>query len=721
MKKFLTLCFLACLYSTVYSQVQRPTPPPANPEDNVVKISTSLIQVDVTVTDAKGNAVTDLKRSDFEIFENGERQRLSSFAFVSGGVAERPQQAKRVEDNVPAPPPSARPERIRRTFALIVDDLLLSFESVYHTKRALKRFVDEQMQDGDLVAIIRTGGGIGALQQFTTDKRQLYAAIERVRWNPNGRGRTGVFEAIEPTPQEILRATGDTSVSDEDIEEEKNKIRSFDDFRDSTFATGTLGALKYIVGGMRDLPGRKSVVMFSDGFSLLEVDSQGFSDFGRIIEFLREVVDTANRSSVVFYTIDARGLQTTSVTARDKILSPNPQNIQAVTSGRSGELLDTQAGLAYLAEETGGIAIRNVNDLSYGVRRVLNDQSYYLIGYEPDSETFDAEKRKFNKLDIKVNRPGVTVRYRSGFFNVPTENVASAASNTTLTPVQQLRSALASPFGVNDISLSLNPIFGNDQVNGSYVRSLLHVNGRDLTFVDQPDGTKKVAFDVLATSFGDNGVPVDQLGKSYTVDVSAPGYQRILREGFVYHFTFPVTRPGAYQYRVAIRDTSSGKIGSANKFLEVPDLKKQRLALSSLLLQNLTTSQWDKLGAGRQISADDPLSSPMNDTSLRRFKMGTIVQYGFEIYNARLAAGGRPELNTRIRVFRDGQVVLDGETLPVDVSQQTDLQRIRAGGAISLTDKMPAGDYVLQVIVTDLAVKQKPRISSQYVEFEVVQ
>src|SRR6201999_861396 len=95
----------------------------------------------------------------------------------------------------PAPPVRLRPDQVQRTMALVVDDLGLSFESAVLVRRALKKFVDEQMQPNDLVAIIRTGSGIGALQQFTSDKRQLYAAVERVKWN--GLGRSGV-SAVMP-------------------------------------------------------------------------------------------------------------------------------------------------------------------------------------------------------------------------------------------------------------------------------------------------------------------------------------------------------------------------------------------------------------------------------------------------------------------------------------------------------------------------------------------
>lgn len=102
------------------------------------------------------------------------------------------------------PPERLRPEDVRRTIALVVDDLGLSFQSTHFVRRALKQFVDQQMQTGDLVAIIRTSGGMGALQQFTSDRRQLYAAIDHIKWYPGGRSEGGAFAAIgPPTPGKL--------------------------------------------------------------------------------------------------------------------------------------------------------------------------------------------------------------------------------------------------------------------------------------------------------------------------------------------------------------------------------------------------------------------------------------------------------------------------------------------------------------------------------------
>jgi VWFA-related protein len=576
------------------------------------------------------------------------------------------------------------------------------------------------MQDGDLVAIIRTGAGIGALQQFTSDRRQLYAAIERVKWNPTGRGGMGAFAPIRDNEK-----IQNPEESEEDKQEKENFENAFEDFQGAFFATGTLGALRFIVQGMNELPGRKAVILFSDGFKILQRDENGFSDGGRVLEFLRQLVDTANRSSVVFYTIDARGLQTAGISAEDSV-DPTGDRIQQVLSERSNELFDTQAGLIYLAKQTGGLAVINNNDLSDGVRKVLNDQSYYLIGYQPDSDTFDPKVRRFNKLEIKVKGKDLKVRYRSGFFNVA-DREAPVAAKTNQTPAQQIQNALTSPFAVNDISLRLNTLFGNDAAQGSFIRPLLHVNAQDLKFTEEPDGTKKAVFDVLAVIFGDNGAALDQVAKSYTLTVKDEMYKKILKEGFVYHLTMQIKKPGAYQFRAAIRDAQAGKVGSASQFIEIPNLKKERLTLSGIVLENMTEAQWQVFAAGGQSLVSDPSkpaperSNPMNDTSLRRFKRGTILRYGFEIYNAKLDAGKKPNLTAQIRVFREGKMLLDGKPLPMEFPGQTDLERLKSSGAINLTNAMQPGDYILQIIITDNLAKEKRKITMQYVQFEVTE
>ena len=712
MKHLLPILFFAFLLA-VNSSAQVPVPsrtPPADDAD-VVKITTALIQIDVTVTDKSGKIFADLRRDEIEIYENGKKQDINNFTFVSN-VRDVVEKGKGNTAGVRLPPTTIKPEQVRRTIALVVDDLTLSFESTYYVRRALKKFVDEQMQDGDLVAIIRTGAGIGALQQFTTDRRQLYAAIEKVKWNSIGAGGIGAF-----APLEAKIDTGAPEAEPDPGERTAEGIeREFNDFRQSVFATGTLGAVNYVVRGMAELPGRKSVMLLSDGFKLFTKDASGSIESGRVLNSLRRLIDQANRASVVVYTMDARGLQVTGITAADNTSWRSVEEIQKAQNNRSEELSDTQDGLQYLARETGGFAIINNNDLSGGIRRILDDQSYYLVGYEPDADTFDPKTRRFNKLAVRVTRPGARVRYRSGFFGVSDENI----SRPKETGNQRLLTALTSPFAVNDISLRLNALFGSDQRQGAFVRSLLHIAAKDLTFTDGPDGSKQAIFDVLAVGFGDNGAAVDQISKTYTMSLRKDVYDRFLKNGFVYDFTFPMKKPSAYQLRVALRDHATEKVGSANQFVEVPNLKKNRLTLSGVGLENISLENWNKRNSG--IAANDIESNPLSDTSLRQFKRGTVLNYGFTIFNAKTTAVAPANLSSQVRLFLDGKPIFDGKSQPVlAAAAQNDPKAINYAASLGLGTTMKAGEYVLQIVITDNLAKEKRKTVTQFVQFEIVE
>jgi VWFA-related protein len=722
MSKFLfALAFFVIFPAFSLAQTPIPTPPPPVKEDgDVVKISTALIQIDVSVTDKRGNPVKDLKPEEVEIYENGKRQEITNFSFISNVRERSVEPAEKPDKASAAPPPpvsNVRPEQVRRTIALVVDDLTLSFESIYYTRRALKKFVDEQMQEGDLVAIIRTGGGIGALQQFTTDRRQLYAAIEKIKWTPFGSGGISAFSPIEATPLEQAKANG-AQITDEQLEAEKDFLREGTNFREDIFATGTLGAINFIIRGMRYLPGRKSIMLLSDGFSIFSQTREGFTEPNRVLDSLRRLVDLANRSSVVVYTLDARGLAITGMTAADNTSGLDAAAIEQRLSDRREKLFNSQEGLVYLARQTGGFPIINNNDLSAGIRKILDDQSYYLIGYQPDDETFDPVKRRFNKLEIKVKRPGVNVRYRSGFFGVSDEQFASKPA-ANMTAEQRIINALTSPFAAGEIPLRLNAVFGHEGKTGSFVRSFMHIDGENLTFTDLPDGKKKAVFDILAMNFGDNGTAVDQISKTFTATVSSEVYREIKRRGMIYDFVFPVKNAGAYQLRVALHDQSSGKVGSASQFVEVPNIKKNRLTLSGIMLENMKFEEWQKLAAGQTETSVN--SDPIGDTALRQFKRGTVLNYGSTIYNAKIGADGKPNATIQARIFHNGKLVYEGKPQPVSTAGQKDMQRLQSSGSLSLGTEMAAGDYVLQIIVTDNLAKKNRQIASQFVPFEIVQ
>lgn len=716
MRFLLAILLSPQLFLGVFAQQTTPTPTPSpatrtqpqQPEaDDVVRITTNLVQVDAVITDNKGKLVTDLKPEEVEIYEDGRQQKITNFSLILSESASGSRDATPVDKNAPPAPPSRiKPEDIRRTIALVVDDLGLSFESTYYVRRALKKFVDEQMQPGDLVAIIRTGGGMGALQQFTSDKRQLHAAIERVKFYMSGRAGISAFAPIEPpTP-------GERGAEIDAANEELNQ------FREDVFAVGTLGAVNYVVRGLRELPGRKSVLLISDGFRIYSRDDP--SRNYRTLQRLQRLIDEAGRASVVIYTMNATGLQTLGFTAADNLSGRDFQQLQAALSGRRNVAFETQEGLDVLARQTGGIAIRNTNDLIGGIRRVLEDQKgYYLIGYRPDDTTFDARggRRQFHRLSLKIKRPGkFNVRMRQGFLGITDEDRPRPR-----TLAQQLYAALVSPFGATGVHLRLTSLFANEARLGSFMRSLLHIDARDLTFTKDPDGSYKSLIDVAAITFGDNGVPIEQLGRTYQIKFSEVEYHRVLRDGIVYYVTVPIKKPGAYQLRVSLRDSVSERIGSASQFIDAPDVKKKRLALSGVIMraQIRTPSSGADVAAGTADGRET--GNAQTSAAVRQFRAGTVVEYAFIIYNARAdKASSRPQLMTQVRLFKDGKEIFTGKETPFDHGSQPDPQRLSASGGLQLGSSMEEGEYVLQVIVTDALADKKHRVATQWMDFEIV-
>lgn len=728
MRKILTsliLCFQ--LVTAGLAQQQSPPPPSQKPEEqrrptpqegdlDVVKITTNLVQIDAVVTDGRGKRVTDLRADEVEMLEDGKPQTITNFSYIELGTAPiaRPTTKEGERNLVPEPPRKLRPEEVHRTIALVVDDLGLSFESAHFMRQALRKFLDQQMQPNDLVAIIRTAGGIGALQQFTSDRRQLYAAVEKVKWNPLGRGGISAFAPI--------RSSGLPPPPNEDPDDQTPE-EELDRFREDMFAVGTLGALNYVVRGLRELPGRKSVILFSDGLRIFNrSDPSGTS---RVLFAMRRLLDLANRASVVINTMDARGLQVLGLTASDSTFDMTPQQVEERLSQRRADYFDSQDGLDYLASQTGGLAIRNTNDLSGGIKRVLDDQSgYYLIGYRPSDSTFDKVngRTKFHKVSLKVKRPGkYSVRMRTGFFGVSDENLQP----TQQTPQQQLIGALVSPFSASGVQLRLTSLFANDANVGSIMRSFLHVSANDLTFTEEPDGAHKAVFDIMAVTFGDNGTIVDQSGYTHTIRLKDDVYARVMKGGLTYNVTVPVKKTGAYQLRTALRDHGSGRVGSATQFIDVPDFKKNRLTTSGLLLKGMPYDQYKKNLAETSLARDgdsakqesDPLATP----AVRQFRTGMALVYAFVIYNAKLdKASGKPQVKTQVRLFRNGELVFSGKEIPYDVAGQEDLRRLGAGGVILLGTDMQPGEYVFQIVVTDLLVNDKRRNTTQWMDFEIV-
>jgi VWFA-related protein len=694
-------------------QPQKPaTTPQQTPTDlesqDVVRITTNLVQVDVVVT-KDGKPVTDLQAEDFEIFEDGKPQAITSFSYVSNvtsaNAATVVSSAKSKDKTAPPiPPAKINLNDQRRTIALVIDDLGISFESMAHLRGQVKKFLAE-LSPNDLVAIIRTGGDVGALQQFTNDKRVLQSALDHIRWNPCSRAGINVFQPVGL----LGMNTGLCSQS---------------------VMSGTLNSLSFIVKGMKYLPGRKSMILFTDYLPIQDQqpsvyeetkqppgDSQNSSDDQVIPDSgasynsqLQRIAEIAIRASVVIYGVDTRGLQPTGLTAADRVTFPPrdrvtpDQVLSRIINARSAQLLAGRAGSDLIAKQTGGFVVRNSND--FGLKDIMQDQEgYYLIGFRPAEETFD---KRFHHIKAKLKRRGLTLRTRAGFYGFTDEQVRP----TELSATDLMNKALTSPFGAKDIDVRLTSFFIDDPARGAVLRSFVYFNPRDLTFAEQPDGWRLANVEVKAMLFGDNGRIVGEQDQAGSLRYKGAGYERAMREGVTYSFDIPLKLRGAFQFRVAVRDEPTARIGAAGQFVEIPDLKNGRLALSGVVAredENTTTpaqpnDQGDLVSTG---------------PAVRRFRQGSNVSFAYAVYNP-ITAGRTAQLTQQIRLFRDGKVIFTGDPKAVSFEGQTDPQRITTSSRLQLGPALGPGDYVFQVIVTDSSDKQKPRVASQWIDFEVI-
>ncbi len=681
---------------------------------DVVKITTNLVQVDAVVTKDE-KQVTDLTEDDFELFEDGKPQAITNFSYISNmsaataAVRTKPP-ASKANDRMLAPIPSAitsAPDG-RRTIALVIDDLGMSFVSIADARKQARKFIAEQIEPNDLVAVIHTSGEVGALQQFTTDRRVLYNAIDRLRWYPCSRVGVQVFTPLGSPALQGDEPCGGTRNTAE-----------------------TLQALRFIVEGMRELPGRKSLVLMSD---MLPVETQepatrnltpgdgDLSDVGTLSDVrtdytaqLKKVAELAIRSSVVIYAVDTRGLAYTGMTAADNThgwleTTTNGQqitkSINTTMSSRSTMLVSGREGGDLIARQTGGFMIRNSND--FGLKRIAEDQTgYYLLAYHPNEATFN---RQFHHIKLTVKRKGLTVRTRNGFLGI-----RDVDASTPLSTGDQLTKALVSPFGANDIPVRLTTIFANFET-GSLLRSLLYINPQELTFVAEPDGTQTATFDLGIVLFGDNGRLADQQSRTVTLRLSKDNYQSALQSGVVYTLDTPIKQTGAFQFRVALRDQRSSRIGSAGQFVQAPNLENGHMALSGMvLLKDLPGTS-----ANAPVTLQDGRDAITAGPAVRQFRSGDKLLFAYSIYNAQQKQStSLPQLTAQTLIFREGKLVFTGAPGPIDRSQ-SDPKRIASVGRLQLGPEFETGAYVLQVVVTDQLAKDKGRIANQWIDFEIV-
>jgi VWFA-related protein len=680
---------MALLGSLVPARPHAQTPAAPQGAQPTFRAGTRLATFDAVVTDKKGRHVTDLTPADFEVVERGKRQTVRQVAYVDVAAARAGARAGVAPGETAATPAITMPGRsglasrdqTAQVIAFVVDDLRMQFRSVVDVRRMLHKYIDGRLQPGDLVAIIRTAGGAGTLQQFTTDRRLLKAAADKLRWL----SRVWPYDPGGPW--------------------ERDPMGLADRFEREVTLDGTLGALAYAVRGIQALPGRKTVVFVSEGF-FLATPSFITNDALPIVE---QVIDDANRGGVVIYAIDPRGLVnplagTRMFTAEQSSSDPSytrnayyGSDVAAADTtvipphlAASHALFETQGSLEYLAGQTGGFAVVNTNNLPGGLSRIADDtRGYYLIGF--DTATAPGVRAEKGDVRIRVNRKDLKVRARRDRFGP-----ADAEALPLPAPADPLISAALSPFATGALDVRLAALFGHDATEGAFVRTLVSIDPAGLTLAESPDGRREGNLTLLVCALDDAGNVVGQTREAIALRLDADAYTKARAQGLRYGVRLPFKKAGGYQIRAAILDERSQALGAGAQFIEVPRVGKGRVAMSGLVLS--------EAGAEAQ---------PLATVFARRSRL----DYRGTIYDGRRDDGG---LATQATVLRDGQPVFTSEPAPVTATPgAAEVTPVAFTGTLALGDDLTPGLYTLQISVLPATPgKRKPR-AVQWVDFEV--
>lgn len=710
LKVFLLWLFIGSL------NAQQTTP---QSDDGVVKVSTSLVQVDAVVTDKDGKPVANLTRDDFVILQDGKPQTITGLSFINRNTNSTMIQdsAKSTTDKKSSLPPiaSGRPAEFGRILTFVVDDgnCDATAAGINSIKEGLQKFINEQMQPTDSAAIYQTRGGSSLFQQYSSDKIQLLRTVQKIRWYPPEGICTNITGSEEPA-RDNSTLKDDTQTMDTQADRERAAANN--DFLRNRKVTGVTGVLTYAINGLRNTGGRKILFLMSDSLAISDGKQKIYDRFR---DSLREITNLANRASVVINTIDARGLNAPGggATAADDIrvsrdLSSVNKVDQIIAARAQGDD-SRQSGMYFIADQTGGKFYKNQNSLENPIKQALQSETgYYLLSYQPEGDTF--EGKKFHKIEIKLKRSELSVSSRSGFFGVTDEALRPKAR----TGDSELYDALSAPLPNADMNVRLTAYFANTSTKNNYIHAVLYIDGKDISFVDNANGKKKVVFDIVAVTLDDKNKVVDDSNHTNTVYIPNEQVAQVQQNGLIYTVDVPVKKSGVYTFRTALRESSSRKIGSASQVIEVPELKKDKLYISGLIISSVDAN--GKIYPPEIAKADNDFSTVISKSipAIRQFRRNTIIGYAYSIYNAKITADDQPKLSIQTNLYRDGKLMSEGKPQAAQIEKQADMSRIRDYSYLRLNQNVPVGDYTLQIIIKDLTTNQT---SNQSLDFEIIE
>lgn len=659
----------------------------------VIRVYTDVVQTDVMVFDKSGRFVENIRKEDFDLKIDGKSRAIDFLELVRAGKLNEDSQlsAARGSRSNRSSPLGAVPLDRGGTIFFYVDDLHLDLAGLAAAQKVITHFIDKEMGQNDEVAIASPSGQIGFLQQLTDNKSVLRSALTRLKYRPY---TVRDFQLPRMTEYHaLLIERYDHDLTGYFIEETmranpgmtremaENYVRS----RSRTLlqqaaqvTSGTLAGLEQVVRTAAALPGRKLVFLISGGFFLDESNDS--------INRLRRVTSAAARSGVVIYSMDARGL-VASLSDASEGGSFDPTG--RLERANHSELRASQDSLYALAADTGGKAIFNTNALEPGLNRALEETAvYYLLGWKPDRE--GTNPRRFRRIEVSIpSRPELTVRVRRGFFEeepAPLTVTKAKSQKPQENPIAKLHQALTEIYPVTELPVDLRVNYVDTPDQGLMISVSLQVAG---DFLSSTPGANPLTgvVDIAGNVHNDKG----QVGARFSdrITIRGPASATSLSDFAYTHNVF--LKPGLYQIRVSAQDRNSGRVGSANTWIEVPDLSSGDLTLSSLLVG-------EQVKRPTTIPAGEDSNPEIRMSVDHRFRRGLDLSFVVFIYNA-ARSGSESDVALQVQLIRDDQPVMTTALKKLSTENVKDLKRIPYAALVPLDQ--PVGRYLLRVTAID--------------------
>jgi VWFA-related protein len=522
----------------------------------VLKMNGELVLTNVVARDAKtGEVVRGLKQSDFTVLESGKRQQISTFDFESVDMA-TPLNEATVSGLAAGATGSgskavvvAKPEDLRnhRLIVMFFDLTSMQPEDLDRSVDAAQDFLKTKMQPADLVALVSLGDTLKVDQDFTADK----AALTREVAVYNGTEGQGFEQGATANSNQVEDTTGYTP--DESEYNDLNTDRE-------------LFALRAISKSLEKINEKKSLLYFSGGISRDGIENQAS---------LRSAINAAVRANLAIYSVDTRGLQAVSPlgdASTGSLRGTGAFNGGALTNNMNANFA-TQEVMATLSTDTGGKAFFDSNDFAPAFAQVQRDTSaYYAIGFH---STDPARDGRYRKLTIKINRPGIKLEYRPGYY-APADFKHSGREDRE----RELTEQLASDLPATDMAVYLDALYFRLDENRFYVPVSLIVPGSQIPFVKGGD-KDKATLDIIGSVIDEAKRQIGQARETVKLNLDPSLQARQKNIQYTTSFNLP---PGKYQLKFVVRENQTGRMGSFEAEITLPEMKKAPLKMSSILL-----------------------------------------------------------------------------------------------------------------------------------------